>query len=55
MFGPLTGSAIHRGWMERTLKVHGHRGASMAAVIKLLQTQGFTELDIDAVASGPPG
>ncbi|KAH3804396.1 hypothetical protein DPMN_132681 [Dreissena polymorpha] len=55
MFVPLTGSAIDRGWMERTLKVQGTRGASMAAVINLLRSNGFTELHIDAVTSGPPG
>ncbi|KAH3804399.1 hypothetical protein DPMN_132684 [Dreissena polymorpha] len=41
--------------MERTLKVQGTRGASMAAVINLSRSNGFTELHIDAVASGPPG
>ncbi|KAH3828489.1 hypothetical protein DPMN_130469 [Dreissena polymorpha] len=55
MFGPLTGNAINKGWMERTLKVQGTRGASMAAVINLLRANGFTEHHIDAVASGPPG
>ncbi|KAH3804358.1 hypothetical protein DPMN_132642 [Dreissena polymorpha] len=55
MFGPLTGNAINKGWMERTLKIQGTRGASMAAVINLLRANGFTEHHIDAVASGPPG
>ncbi|KAH3828559.1 hypothetical protein DPMN_130540 [Dreissena polymorpha] len=41
--------------VERTVKVHGKRGASMIGVINILTKNGVADTDVEWISSGPPG